>query len=287
MSSIWPATPIRSFDRSIWVPAVGLWGVGALLSAAQIFLRDSARGFAVPWPDVLLANLLAWLPWLLIAPLALYLERRFAIVGSQWRRNVSLHVVVAVALAASFLFYLAMFHLVYLQGHRFPIEASLLRGEYADKLGRFFLTSLLLYGAIVATGLARRTIRAYQAERHGATEIAARHVQPATAEPLTIRSIGRVDRVDPSDVSWIEGCGNYARLHLDGKSMLLRRTLASLADELGPARFVRVHRSAIVNVERISGLRRRSHGEATLVLRDGQTLKVSRTYRGALEKLVR
>ena len=75
MSSTWPATSIRSMDRSTWAPAVGLWGVGALLSAVQIFLRDSARGFAVPWPDVLLANLLAWLPWLLIVPLALYFEQ--------------------------------------------------------------------------------------------------------------------------------------------------------------------------------------------------------------------
>ena len=286
MNSIWTVAPIRSFDRSIWAPAVGLWGVGALLSAVQIFLRESARGFSVAWPDVLLANLLAWLPWLLIAPLALYLERRFEIVGSRWPRNLSVHVVVALALGASFLFYLAIFHLVYLEGHRFPVDTAVLRAEFADKLGRFCLTFLLLYGAIVAIGLARRTMRAYRTERDRASELAASHDRPASGGSLMIRSIGRVDRVDPSGVSWIEGCGNYARLHLDGRTMLLRRTLASLAKELGPRRFVRVHRSAIVNVERIGGLRRRSHGEATLLLQDGHSLKVSRTYRAALEKLV-
>ena len=99
------------------------------------------------------------------------------------------------------------------------------------------------------------------------------------------RSTGRLERVEPAAVDWIEACGNYARLHLDGRSVLLRRTLSSLADELADAGFVRVHRSSIVNTARVVGMRRRDHGEGLLELAGGETIRVSRTYRDAVEGL--
>jgi hypothetical protein len=263
-------------DRKHWVALLIFWSAAAVLSAIQIFLRDVSRGFAPPWPDVLLANFLAWLPWLGIAPLALGLERRFPLTRERWQRHAALHAVVAIGLSAAFLFYLALFHLIWLEGHRLPLDPALLRAEYADKLGRFYLTSVLLYLTICVAGLA---CRGWQAQRDSANVVRG-------PDPLVIRSTGRVERIDPAEVCWIEGCGNYARLHLEGRSVLLRRTLASLAADLGPDRFARIHRSTIVNVGHVAGLRRRSHGEATLVLRDGQRLKVSRTYRDALQRLV-
>ncbi|MCP3960139.1 MAG: LytTR family transcriptional regulator [bacterium] len=268
-------------DRKLGLSVIGLWSLAALLSAIQIYFRERSRGYSPAWSEVLLANALAWLPWLLIAPLALWMERRFPVSGPRSSRNLLLHLGLAAIVSAGFLLYLALFHALYLDGYDWPLGANALASEYAEKLGRYFLTGVLLYGAI---HMASSTWRAYLAKRRSGDAALTAPDAPGP-EPLIARSIGKVERIDPDEVSWIEGCGNYAKLHLGSRSVLLRRTLASLAAELGARRFARVHRSAIVNLARVSALRRLSHGEAILVLRDGHELKVSRTYREQLRHL--
>ena len=104
---------------------------------------------------------------------------------------------------------------------------------------------------------------------------------------LVIRSAGRVVFVETADVDWIEGAGSYVRLHVGSRSFLLRDTLRHLESSLDPDRFLRIHRSAMVNVRRVRELRPRSHGESRVILRDGTELKASRTYRDRLARLLR
>ncbi|RZU43247.1 LytR/AlgR family response regulator transcription factor [Edaphobacter modestus] len=100
---------------------------------------------------------------------------------------------------------------------------------------------------------------------------------------LVIKSAGtRFIRV--VDIDWIEGAGVYVNLHVAGKEFLYRTALNELADRLDPMRFVRVHRSAIVNIDSIVELQVISHGEFAVVLRDGRRSRVSRTYRPQLER---
>jgi two-component system LytT family response regulator len=82
-----------------------------------------------------------------------------------------------------------------------------------------------------------------------------------------------------ADADWIEAADNYVRFHAGGKTYPYRITLSGLEAQLDPTRFVRVHRSAIVNIDRIKELTRHAPGDGTLVLRDGTTLRLSRTYR--------
>ncbi len=110
--------------------------------------------------------------------------------------------------------------------------------------------------------------------------------ETAPAQRLTIRSAGRVVFVDVAEVDWIEGAGSYVRLHAGARSYLLRDSLRHLESSLDPDRFLRVHRSAMVNVSRVRELRPRSHGESLLVLADGTELKASRTYRDRLARLL-
>jgi two-component system, LytTR family, response regulator len=72
-----------------------------------------------------------------------------------------------------------------------------------------------------------------------------------------------------ADIDWIEGAGVYANLHIAGKELLYRAALNELADNLEPMRFIRVHRSVIVNTDSILELQPISHGEFELVLKDG------------------
>ena len=87
-----------------------------------------------------------------------------------------------------------------------------------------------------------------------------------------------------ADIDWIEGAGVYVNLHVGGKELLYRSTLNELAGHLDPMRFIRVHRSSIVNIDSIVELQPISHGEFAVVLKDGQRSRVSRTYRTQLEK---
>lgn len=103
---------------------------------------------------------------------------------------------------------------------------------------------------------------------------------------LAIRSAGRVVFVETADIDWIEGAGSYVRLHVGSRSYLLRETLRHLESSLDPGRFLRIHRSAMVNVGRVRELRPRSHGESLVILHDGTELKLSRTYRGRLDRLL-
>jgi two-component system LytT family response regulator len=100
---------------------------------------------------------------------------------------------------------------------------------------------------------------------------------------LAIKSDGTIRFVRIADVDWIESAGVYVNLHVAGKELLYRASLSELTENLDPRQFVRVHRSAIVNVDSIVRLESLSHGEFEVVLRDGARSRVSRTYRSTLE----
>jgi two-component system LytT family response regulator len=103
---------------------------------------------------------------------------------------------------------------------------------------------------------------------------------------ILIRSIGRISFVAVDDVTWFEAEGNYVRLHTASAKPLVRETLSRLERELDPERFVRVHRSAMVNLARVRELERQATGDHTLVLDTGARLTVSRSYRDAFERAI-
>ena len=100
---------------------------------------------------------------------------------------------------------------------------------------------------------------------------------------LVVKSGGTTRFVRVADIDCIEAAGVYVSLHVAGKKLLYRATLQELVTRLDAMRFVRVHRSAVVNIESIVQLEPRSHGEFDVVLRHGSRSRVSRTYRAQLE----
>jgi len=103
---------------------------------------------------------------------------------------------------------------------------------------------------------------------------------------LVVRSNDRSILVPTSMIDWIEAKGNYVSIHRGKESSLVRKSMRALQAELDPRRFVRVHRSAIVNVDRIRELQRMFHGEYRLILSGGAHLTLSRHYRRSFQKLV-
>ncbi|MEP7337899.1 MAG: LytTR family DNA-binding domain-containing protein, partial [Acidobacteriota bacterium] len=105
-------------------------------------------------------------------------------------------------------------------------------------------------------------------------------------ERLVIKNNGRVFFLKTEEIDWISAEGNYVNLHVKKDSHLLRETISSLEAQLDPQKFARIHRSQIVNIDRIRELRHWSHGEYQVILHDGAELMLSRSYREKLHGLL-
>lgn len=112
-------------------------------------------------------------------------------------------------------------------------------------------------------------------------------VQQTTAfmQHVAVKSKGRVQLISVDAIDWFESAGNYVRLHVGSERFLLRQTMHGLEQKLDPTHFVRIHRTTIVNVQRIGDIRAASHGDHIVVLHDGTQLQMSRAYRERLDRV--
>jgi len=103
---------------------------------------------------------------------------------------------------------------------------------------------------------------------------------------IVIRSAGRVLFLHVDDVEWFEACANYVQLHIGKECHLMRGTMSTLEKQLDPEKFVRIHRSTIVRIDRIKELRSSFDGDYVVILRDGTRLSLSRGYRQRFDEVV-
>ena len=113
-----------------------------------------------------------------------------------------------------------------------------------------------------------------------------RHSQKPLPERFAVRKRGKEIMVEVADIDWIEAAGNYAVLHVGGDTLEIRSSLTKLEGELDPKRFVRVHKSYVVNVARIAEVTPWISGDWRIRLQDGAEVNLSRRYRQRFEALV-
>lgn len=103
---------------------------------------------------------------------------------------------------------------------------------------------------------------------------------------IAVRTHGKVVFLRSEDIEWVEAAGNYVRLHVGGEAHVLRESMKNMETRLNPDTFVRIHRSAIVNVNRIRELQPWFHGEYVVILNDGTRLMASRVFSDRLDRLI-
>ena len=111
-------------------------------------------------------------------------------------------------------------------------------------------------------------------------------LKPAALERLMIKTQQRIYFIRTDEVDWIEAAGNYVRLHLGGKTHLLRQTMNALARQLDPDRFLRIHRSTIVRVDAVTEIQYDQQGRCRVLLADGNERTVSREGRKRLQAVI-
>lgn len=108
-----------------------------------------------------------------------------------------------------------------------------------------------------------------------------------STERILIKSSGEIYFLKAEEIDWIEAEGDYMKFHTAGRSHLMRETMARLESRLDPKRFIRIHRSTIVNIDRLRKLSPSFAGEYAVVLQDGTKLKLSRGYHDRIAALLR
>lgn len=109
---------------------------------------------------------------------------------------------------------------------------------------------------------------------------------PYMKNRILLRSGGRVIFIEPHTIDWIEASDNYVVFHAGTESHVVRMTMKNLETTLNPELFVRIHRSLIVNIERVRELRPLPHGDYSVLLQNGAQLTLTRSYRDRVQKLL-
>jgi DNA-binding LytR/AlgR family response regulator len=156
--------------------------------------------------------------------------------------------------------------------YRFPLTMDRLQYEFAKDLVTYLM---LTTGVLALHHLLQRKAAAVE-----------RPPMAALPERFTVRKRGGSEVVvEVSDVDWIEASGNYAILHVAGETFEIRSSLAKLEGELDPKRFVRVHKSYVVNIARVAEVTPWVSGDWRIRLLDGAQVNLSRRYRQRFEAL--
>jgi two-component system, LytTR family, response regulator len=196
------------------------------------------------------------------APLILALNRRFPIFGADGWRSMAIHASGAAALSCVLILISCVLAAWVLMAKPSP-TADEIRSQLAANW--LLLTFALCAFAVLSQAMNRRPMRT-----------------PATA--IAVKTRGRLGYVDLASIEWIEAQGNYLALHVAGQSHLVRETLQGFARRLDQSRYVRVHRRAIVALDRIREIQPLANGDSTLILQGGHTIRASRSYREIVRK---
>lgn len=103
---------------------------------------------------------------------------------------------------------------------------------------------------------------------------------------LFLKSGGKVVFLHVDDIDWLEAAANYVKVHAGAESHSIRATMTTFEAQLDPSQFIRIHRSVIVNVEKIREVQPCKSGEFIVILRNGKELSLSRSFRDRMQKLI-
>ena len=217
---------------------------------------------------------------LLVFPLLLWFDHHFTLGGDRWLRNLFAHALFSVAFSVA--------HVALMYWMRVALFRAVLADTYHwdDWLGEFayeYLKDVRTYmGILVMVYLYRFVLRRLQGE----AGFLAEEDEPSapTSDRFLVKKLGREFLVRVDDIDWIESCGNYVNLHVGGRVYPLRETMTRIDERLVPMGFQRVHRSAIVNLDRVAEIKAFDSGDGEARLRNDVSVPVSRRFRQALRE---
>ncbi len=273
----------RSFDwrlPAIWAVLLTI----SMLTHAYVEFADS--GHRIGLGRAVVHEAASHIMVAALLPAIYWLHRRFPL-GACPRniliRNILIHTLAIVPFSVTRTVGLTGLRLLWfvgLMGERYSFPLT------ADRLFYEFSKDIVNYAMLSAAVVAIR----YILERKPTSAPALPPTLPTAAaappERFAVRKRGGSEVVvEVADIDWIEAAGNYAVLHVDGDTFEIRSSLSKLEAELDPKRFVRVHKSHMVNIARVTEVTPWISGDWRIRLQDGAEVNLSRRYRQRFEAL--
>lgn len=270
----------RWAEPGFWV-AIIAFNAGANSVLALIESNRYGLGYRV-WEPVLWEGSSALL-WLVLLPLIVGFTRRFPFHWDTWRRQLPWHLLASVVV--SVVHVLGMTALRVLAYRSQGLEYDF--GPWPIEMAYEYLKDVRSYAVmVIAIELYRLVLRRMQGE----ASLLAEPDEGPPVEPIErperflVRKLGREFLVAADDIEWLQAAGNYVNLRVRRHDYPLRSTMSGIESKLDPARFVRIHRSYIVNIDLIDSIEPLDSGEARVRMQDGDILPCSRRYRERLRQ---
>ncbi len=280
-----------SFESQGWLDRYRPWQkIAEPLFWVVFFCANNVFNSVISWIDVEhgTRGFLAWEPitweWssglmlILLVPAVIAFERRFPLRVELLRQNIPFH------LAASAVF--SVVHVVGMVGLRKIVYATHQRsydfGDWPRELAYEYLKDFRTYFLIlVLLILYRLVLLRMQGEARllDAPDTGAPVEAIDRPERFLVRKLGKEFLLPAAEIEWLQAMGNYVNLRVRGRDYPLRTTMADIENRLDPGRFVRVHRSHMVNLDCVAEIEPVDSGDARVKMRDGTIIPASRRYR--------
>jgi len=271
--------------RRIW--EIALWTTWYLLDAAGnsvVVLMDfERRDLSVDWWEPVVWEYSSALMLLALVPAQLAFDHRFPFRAATWRRAVAAHLIATIPYSLIHVFgMVGLRHLAYgavASRYEFGYWPKELLYEYLKDVRTYAYTVTVIY-------LYRLLLLRLRGEARLLTAPDTGPPAEAIERPsrFLVRKLGAEFLVAAHDIEFLEAAENYVNLHVRGRVYPLRSTMTAIQDRLDPARFVRVHRSYIVNLDFLDQIEPLDTGDARLLLKNGSRVPCSRRYRSALRQ---
>ncbi|MGO0999569.1 LytTR family DNA-binding domain-containing protein [Lysobacter sp. CA196] len=285
-----PTVPPSAWDRfqpwrrTVEVLAwVVLFGVNAVAGSLTTLMDIRRAGLDIPnWaPPVWEGS--SCLVALALVPALVWYTRRVPFHVDTWRRALALHLLGSVAWSVAHVTGMVAIRKAIYVGFGESYDFSPWATEYVYE----YLKDVRSYTYMVLWIEAYRLLlRRWQGEASVLT-VADDMPEPVVAERperFLVRKLGKEFLIAAAEVEWLQASSNYVNLHLRGRDYPLRTTMAGIETQLDPARFVRVHRSYMVNLDCVGEIEPLESGDARITMSDGTRIPCSRRYRGALRQ---
>jgi hypothetical protein len=272
-------------ERPVGWREIAVWAVLLVVSvfahAHVEAVQEARRGVDLPFSRAFATEVASHLVVAALIPVLYWMHRRWPIRGQP--RNLLVHGLAVVPFSIVHTAGMAALRMLWFAGvlgeaYSFPLTF--------DRLAFEFAKDIVNYGLLSTGVVAMR----YFFSRPSAAEAPVAPAPPPAAGPLperfAVRKRGKEIMVEVADIDWVEAAGNYAVLHVGGETLEIRSSLTKLEGELDPKRFVRVHKSYVVNVARIAEVTPWISGDWRIRLQDGAEVNLSRRYRQRFEALV-
>lgn len=272
--------PWRRWAEIGFVATVLICNAVANTVTAWIALNRSGPG-RVPMWEPAVWEISSLVLWSVLIPLIAALTWRWPTHWDNWRQRLPLHL--AASVAVCLLHVLGMVGLRVLAYRLLGYDYEF--GPWSREMFYEYLKDVRVYaGIVVVIEVYRLLLRRLQGE---ASLLAAPDEGPPLEpverpERFLVRKLGREFLVAANDIEWLQASGNYVNLHVRGHAYPLRSTISGIQSKLDPARFARIHRSYIVNLDHVESIEPLDSGEARVRMRAGATVPCSRRHREAL-----